>query len=146
LGGDTPIPSAKRRRVERAAAEDGEADEDDNDDEEDSDGEMEDAEEEEDSELESNEARVFEEAKAAVIKHMKKELGAQMRNTSFDEFAYRREFKRWDGKVWLILTDPPYNTQRVDAGADLDMPYDVLTDAQIKLAADLFKRLLAPGG
>jgi hypothetical protein len=107
---------------------------------------MEDVEEEDDSELESDEARDVEEAKAAVIKHMKEDLKVHMRNTSFEEFSYSRDSKRGDGKVWLILTDPPYNTQRVDAGADLDMPHDVLTDAQIKLAADLFERLLAPGG
>jgi hypothetical protein len=73
LGADTPVPAAKRRRVDRAAA-DGEDEEDDDDDDEEKEVEIEDVEEEEGSEVEGGEERDVEEAKAAAIKHMEKDL------------------------------------------------------------------------
>jgi tRNA1(Val) A37 N6-methylase TrmN6 len=72
-----------------------------------------------------------------------------MLHQSFEHFAQTEMSHEWNGKVSLVLTDPPYNTQRHSAiarGGHREISHDKLSDEQIKIAAELFERLLRPGG
>jgi tRNA1(Val) A37 N6-methylase TrmN6 len=88
-------------------------------------------------------------AKRSVQRYMRNTMQVTMLNQSFEHFARTEMSHEWNGNVSLVLTDPPYNTQRhstIARGVHREIPHDKLSDEQIKVAADLFERLLRPGG
>jgi hypothetical protein len=85
-----------------------------------------------------------EDAKLAVRSHLLEGMNVRMLKMSFETFARSGESHELNGKVWLILTDPPYNTQRITSGSNI--AHDRFSEEQMKAAADMFERLLAPGG
>jgi DNA modification methylase len=100
--------------------------------------------EHEDESDEGQEAEEVEDAKAAVRSHLLEGMNVRMLKMSFEIFARSDESHELNGKVWLILTDPPYNTQRGMSGSDIT--HDKFSEEQMQAAADMFERLLAPGG
>jgi DNA modification methylase len=136
-------PPAQRARRERDHDNNGDAGQDDDGEDEDNDTDMQNAPPVEET------ADEVETAKHAVQRYMRHTMQVAMLNQSFEHFAQTEMSHEWNGKVSLVLTDPPYNTQRHSAaarGGHREMSHDKLSDEQIKVAADLFERLLRPGG
>jgi DNA modification methylase len=82
--------------------------------------------------------------KSAVRSHLLEGMNGRMLKMSFETFARSDESHELNGKVWLILTDPPYKIQRITSGSNI--PHDRFSEEQVKAAADMFERQLAPGG
>jgi DNA modification methylase len=147
-GERSPQPPAKRARKSRADDGNEGAGEDDDDD----NADMEDAPVVEKAVSPLAEASDdVETAKTAVRRHMEHTMKVVMLQESFEHFAQSDTSHGWNGRVSLVLTDPPYNTQRKSAtargrGSRRDMSHDKISEEQIRAAADLFERLLRPGG
>jgi hypothetical protein len=93
---------------------------------------------------EGQEEEDVEDAKSAVRSHLLEGMNVRMLKMSFETFARSDESHELNGKVWLILTYPPYKTQCITSGSNI--PHDRFSEEQMKAAVDMFEWLLAPGG
>jgi len=84
------------------------------------------------------------EAQKAVLLHLKDVDKVYMQCAKFEDWGKSDECAGLEGKVALILTDPPYNCRRIGGAPNSD--YDELSDSDMKAAAEIFCKLLRPGG
>jgi hypothetical protein len=84
------------------------------------------------------------EAKNVAVECLLSVEKAHMFAASFEEFTLLPEARSLVGKVYVLLTDPPYNTRREAVASNSE--YDKMSSSAIKQTADFIEQILTPHG
>ena len=83
-------------------------------------------------------------AQKVVLQHLRSTDRVHMECAKFQDWAKSEACEALSGKVTLILTDPPYNSRRNSNSPNSE--HDVLSGLDMTMAADIFCKMLRPGG